>query len=173
LVGAGGLIRLGQDVTLEVIVVPGTPVPAADTHKPTLHNHEEPFPYRLTVRLNAQHGPEAELTDRVSHVTLRLDFEVRVVLLYLLARKAVTDVRAGLPPDRVGWCEDDDLARGLWGRGQRASSTLAVTVHRLRKDIRQAGLDDQFLEKGRRTLRIRLVDIAIEPDEIPGSEPHR
>lgn len=119
-------------------------------------------PVRLTVRLNGARGPEAEQADPTSGVTHRVTSETRVVLLYQLATKALADLRAGLPERDRGWCHDDDLIVGIWGKGDRSSSALPVTVHRLRKELTKAGLDHQFIEKGRRMLRVTLTQLAVE-----------
>jgi hypothetical protein len=68
---------------------------------------------------------------------------------------------AGRAAVELGWCDDDELAMGIWGRGERASSALPVLVHRLRKELELAGFDADFLEKARRVLRARLVDVVL------------
>jgi hypothetical protein len=131
-------------------------------HAATVGHGDEPWPYRMTVRLNGPQGPTAELVDRPTGRVCLLTAETRVVLLYLLGRRAVLDREARARPEDAGWCPDDELEVGLWGKGQRSASTLPVLVHRLRKDLEASGFDSGFLEKGRRVLRARLVDIHLE-----------
>lgn len=133
-----------------------------DTDRPpTVGQRDEPWPYRITARLDGPAGPEAELIDRVSGARHRVTAENRASLLYLLARQVRDDLAAGRPEADLGWCADDDLALWIWGRGTRAASTLPVMVHRLRKELEGAGLDAGFLEKGKRMLRARLLDVRV------------
>ena len=124
--------------------------------------HDEPYPYRLTVRLDGPQGPVAHLIDRSNGRSFDVISENRAVLLYLLARKVAEDLADGRPTAEVGWCSDDELSIGIWGRGDRSSSTLPVTVHRLRKELAEAGFDPGFVEKGRHTLRARLLDVLLD-----------
>lgn len=128
----------------------------------TVGQYDEPFPYRLTVRLESPRGPEAVLLDRPNQFHHRVTSENRVVLLYLLARQVQADLAEGRPAEDVGWCSDEDLAIGIWGKGTRSASILSVLVHRLRKELDAAGLDHQFIEKSRKILRARLRDVIIE-----------
>ena len=64
--------------------------------------------------------------------------------------------------EAVGWCSDQDVIVGIWGRGGVSSdSALHVLVFRLRKEMERAGFDQAFIEKDRRVLRIRLRDILL------------
>lgn len=128
----------------------------------TLGQRAEPWPYRLTVRLSGAQGPLAELEDRVAGKRHQVTAENRVVLLYLLARRARDDSAAGKSESELGWCDEDELSIGIWGRGERSASALPVLVHRLRKELQQASFDADFLERGRRVLRARLIDILIQ-----------
>lgn len=132
-------------------------------HEATRGQRDEPWPYRLSVLLDGAQGPVAELLDRPTQRMYTITAENRAVLLYLLARQARDDHAAGVHPDEAGWCHDDQLRVGIWGKGRRSASTLPVLVHRLRKEIQQAGFDHAFLEKGRRVLRARLRDLVLDP----------
>lgn len=147
----GAVVALGAD---RVRLVEGA-------RAATVGQRDEPWPYRLTVRLAGPQGPEAELVDRATGARHVVTAENRAVLLYLLARQVRDDLAAGRDTPDLGWCADDDLSVGIWGRGERAASTLPVLVHRLRKELDRAGFDADFLEKGRRVLRARLVDVVV------------
>ena len=89
--------------------------------------------------------------------------ENRVILLYQLVKQVQADLAAGRPPEESGWCDDDEIASGVWGRGEHTSSgKMAVLLHRIRKEITQAGFDHRFLEKERKIMRIRLLDVALQ-----------
>ena len=88
--------------------------------------------------------------------------ENRVVLLYLLTRKLVQDIDAGIPPEDRGWCPDGELAAGIWGKNADTSGRLPVLVHRVRRELERAGFDHHILEKGRRVLRLRLLDVSVD-----------
>ncbi|MFT5686835.1 MAG: hypothetical protein ACI8RZ_007792 [Myxococcota bacterium] len=136
-------------------------VAASQSRHRTMGAHDEPYPYRLTVRLDGPRGPEAVLLDRQTTDKHQLFSEHRVILLYLLARQLKADLSAGRPPEESGWCDNDDIMLGIWGKGTRSTSKLAVLIHRVRKEITQAGFDHRFLEKQRKVLRARLVDVVI------------
>jgi hypothetical protein len=95
---------------------------------------------------------------------ISLAAERRVALIYVLASKLSADRRAGRLPDEQGWCIDDDVGIGVWGRhwwGQRPGR-LNVLVHRVRRALEASGIDPECLEKtnGRLRLWVWRVDIA-------------
>ncbi len=137
---------------LRVVAVP-------QIHHRTLGAHDEPYPYRLTVRLNGPRGSEATLLDRQTGDQHQIFSEHRVILLYLLVRQLKADREAGRPPEESGWCDNDDIILGIWGKGAKAGGRLAVLIHRVRKEITRAGFDHRFLEKERKILRARLLDV--------------
>lgn len=128
----------------------------------TVGQDAEPYPYRLTVRLDAPRGAEAVLLDRRTQRQHRIATENRVALMYQLARQVQDDLSAGKPPEESGWCQDADLIVGVWGKGERTASALPVLVHRIRKELSAAGFDHGFLEKDRKVLRARLLDVVVE-----------
>ena len=128
----------------------------------TLGQLDEPWPYRLVVRLAGPRGAEADLFDRATRRNHRITAENRVALLYLLVTKVLEDRVAGRTGEDAGWCHDGELEGGIWGKGQLSLSTMPVLLHRLRGEIDKAGFDSGFLEKGRRVLRLRLVDVVLE-----------
>ncbi|HNH48977.1 MAG TPA: hypothetical protein PKY30_18175, partial [Myxococcota bacterium] len=129
----------------------------------TVGQIQESHPYRLVASVGRATGPEATLTDRVRNLNHTIRSENRAVLLYLLARRMVEDQAAGKSMEEAGWCTDEEVAVGIWGRdGERMEAgNLHVLVHRLRKEIEDAGFDSAFLEKHRRALRIRIVDVVV------------
>jgi hypothetical protein len=112
--------------------------------------------YALRATLRGPTGPSAELADPVSGRSHRVDTENRAVLLWLLGSRWRQD--QGLHDEDRGWCGDDELLSGLWGReGASADPTrLRVLLCRLRKELGDAGLDGSCLEKRQGHLRVRL-----------------
>ena len=119
------------------------------------------WPYRLHVRLEGSTGPEATIAHRTQPRVCRIRAENRAVLLYILARRAIDDRRRNVARPEAGWCTDDEVVTGVWGRegATMDPNGLHVLVHRVRRDIAEAGLDPAFLEKRQRALRIALIDI--------------
>lgn len=164
LAGDGGrVLAAGAEVTLRgvrlrLVEVPATPVATASPQSGL-------YPYRLGVRLDGPGGPEAVLVHRERAQSLVLTAENRVVVLYVLVRRLLAD-RARTPRGaNLGWCPDEELAIGIWGRdgaGTPANS-LHVLLHRLRKDIEAAGFDAGFLEKRRGASRLCLDDVTLGP----------
>ena len=122
------------------------------------------YPYRLTVSLQGATGPEASIEDIHTGKSCAIRSSNRVVLLYILARQLRSDRTAGRPATHQGWCSDEEVSSGVWGRNwqSHASSHLHVLVHRLRKQIKAAGFDPWFIEKKQRHIRMRAQDVIIE-----------
>jgi hypothetical protein len=129
---------------------------------PTIQPQRDRFPYRLTATLDGPTGPTAELTDLQGPARVRIEAETRAILLYLLGKRVDDDRRAGTQRDELGWCPDDDVIVGVWGRNGLAdgANRLKVLVHRLRAEIERAGLDPWFIERRRRFIRIRIREFA-------------
>lgn len=122
------------------------------------------YPYRLTARIDGGSGPEAVLEDQASGSSYRVDTENRATLLYVLARRAVDDKSSGIPDSDAGWCSDDEVATGVWGRDKNKfdPNNYHVLVCRLRKELRDAGFDAWFIEKRKKHIRIKLDAIAVD-----------
>ncbi len=120
--------------------------------------------YRLRVTLSGRSGPEAVIEDPERGLRHRVRAENRAVLLFLLASKLLADRSARVPPDRAGWCTDEDLAMGVWGRGasRMDANNLHVLTHRLRRELEDAGFEAEFLEKERNAMRTILTHITRE-----------
>ena len=137
--------------TLALSVRPSKSKPASAIH-----------PYRLTVDLQASTGPEAILEDLETGRTCLIRSNNRVSVLYLLAKELVENPKK---PDRErGWCQDQAVASGVWGRNwqKQIKSHLHVLVHRIRKDIKTAGLDPWCLEKKRCHTRMTIKEAVIK-----------
>jgi pSer/pThr/pTyr-binding forkhead associated (FHA) protein len=127
-------------------------------HAPTIQPERDRFPYRLTATLDGPTGPVADLADLLGPSQVRVDAETRAILLYLLGKRTHDDLQSGLPRDEAGWCADDDVIVGVWGRTGLAdgANRLKVLVHRLRAEVERGGFDPWFIERRRRYIRIRI-----------------
>lgn len=118
---------------------------------------ESRMTYRMVVNLNGVSGPEALIEDVGRTRRHVIDAENRAVLLYALARRAQA---ADVADD--GWCSDDDVTRDVWGKkGSADANGLHVLVHRLRKELKEAGFDPWFIEKRRKAIRLALREVEI------------
>ncbi len=126
---------------------------------PTSQSEPDRYPYRLRVGLDGPTGPLAEIgLAKGGGPTHRVTAENRVVLLYLLARKAIEDREAGLGYDDRGWCSDDDIVVGVWGRSALTAggNRLKVLVHRVRKELKEDGFEPWCIEKRSGLIRGRF-----------------
>ena len=79
------------------------------------------------------------------------------------SRQLAADRAAGVPEAEAGWCGDDAVSQGIWGRvPDLDTNNLHVLVYRLRKEIERAGFDPWFIEKRRRAIRARLRDVRVD-----------
>lgn len=141
--------------TLRVVRADASMVPTADTSLNVL-------PYTLSARLDGPTGPEAALHDPRLDRSYVVQADNRAVLLYVLARQRLDDLQSGLDPDEAGWCADEDVVVGIWGKQRTTDANgLHVLVYRVRKEIGSAGFDPWFIEKRRRAIRVSLIDVAI------------
>lgn len=122
-----------------------------------------PFDYALWVSLDAPGGPVARLRDPERGIEHTVQAENRATVLYLLGRRRKEELDRGVPPALAGWIDDEDVLVGVWGRAamMQATSNWSVLLHRLRKEIDDAGFDPAVLEKRRGAVRIRLRDITL------------
>ena len=119
--------------------------------------------YDLHATLNGATGPVATLRDPLSGGSYPVETDNRAVLLYLLGRQLAADRAAGVPEAEAGWCGDDAVSQGIWGRvPDLDTNNLHVLVYRLRKEIERAGFDPWFIEKRRRAIRARLRDVRVD-----------
>jgi len=122
------------------------------------------YPYRAEISLDGIVGPEAQLEDlRTGHRCV-VRAEVRVSMLYLLARQLREDTARRLPPADRGWCSDRAVTTGVWGRAsaqRRTRGQLHVLVHRVRKDLESGGLSAQCIEKRRGHTRMWIRETVL------------
>jgi len=132
-------------------------VKAAEAVAPSVH------PYRLTVDLQATTGPEATLEDLETGRVCTIRSNNRVSVLYLLAKQLI-DQGGDAEAKERGWCQDQEIACGVWGRNwqKQIKSHLHVLVHRIRKDIKSAGLDPWCIEKKRCHTRATVLEAVIK-----------
>ncbi|MEQ1503119.1 MAG: FHA domain-containing protein [Myxococcota bacterium] len=125
---------------------------------PTIQPQKDRFPYRLGATLDGPTGPMAELENITNGKRCRIDAETRAILLFLLGKKYEEDRQKDVLKDEIGWCPDDDVIVGVWGRAGLAdgANRLKVLVHRLRAEIERAGFDPWFIERRRRFIRVRI-----------------
>lgn len=162
-VSAGVSRRLADGDPFELRGVPLRVVRAPLLPVPTAGGGSSRYPYRLIVRLDGPSGPEAAFDHAGRPQSLVISAENRAVLLYVLARKVVED-RHRLPgAASAGWCSDEEVAIGIWGReGINVSpNNLHVLIHRVRRDLEAAGFDAGFLEKRRGATRLTLADVQL------------
>jgi pSer/pThr/pTyr-binding forkhead associated (FHA) protein len=131
-----------------------------DAHRqPTVDAVTDRYPYQLAVDLNGATGPIAEVSDPKAGLLHTLDATNRAILLYVLAKRWSDDAESKVAETQRGWCTDDDLIVGVWGKAALADGTgkLKALLHRVRSELRDAGFDPWFLEKKRGYTRVRVA----------------
>ncbi len=121
------------------------------------------YGYELSVALHAETGPEAWIKDPTTGKRCCVTAENRVSLLFVLGRQLLEDLKGKVRTDAVGWCVDEDVMRGIWGRGwdQMGTNNYQVLLSRTRREITKAGLDGWFIEKRRGHTRLRLGTVEL------------
>lgn len=122
------------------------------------------YPYALTATLEGPGGAVATLRHLTEgHHTYSVTTENRATLLYVLAVRLRDDRAAGKLDEEAGWCDDEDVLVAVWGRAalRQASSNYSVLLHRLRKELEEAGFDPWFIEKRRGAIRLRLPEVEV------------
>lgn len=123
--------------------------------------HELPrtrYPYLLVGRLDGTIGPEVALSCAESRKSLTLTADNRALLLFILGRKFAADIEVSADHGESGWCHDEEVAVGIWGRALATQQlgNLNVLVWRVRRELQLAGFEPACLEKRRRHLRLRI-----------------
>lgn len=118
------------------------------------------YPFCVDTQLNAAGGPVCWMGPSEAELQ-RVCGGNGAVLLYQLARRLHADREKGLAEGKVGWCGDDDLGRGIWGRQwvSHDPNGLHVLVFRVRKAISNIGLDPACIEKERGATRIYVSGV--------------
>ena len=117
----------------------------------------------LKVTLDGPTGPEAIVSDDGAGRSHVIRAENRATLLYVLARKFEHDTRQSLPGEIAGWCTDDEVVVGVWGRSaiDNPTNSLHVLLNRVRAELKQAGIDPWFVEKRRGHVRVRVKRVEL------------
>ncbi|MEZ4315974.1 MAG: FHA domain-containing protein [Myxococcota bacterium] len=129
-------------------------------HVPTVEHGAVEYPYSCRVVANGPRGPEAWIESPNQGLKQHVVGNGAILML-LLARALERDRSEKLDEDEEGWISDADVRTGIWGRGGGTKSALNVLVHRLRKQLETDGFDPWFIEKKRRGIRARLVDVEV------------
>lgn len=121
------------------------------------------YPYVLTISFSAS-VPQAIIEDSVRGTRCDINAENRVALLYVLAQRLRDDRKSNtISPSQEGWCDDQEVGVSVWGRNwhEQTSNNLHVILHRLRKQLKNSGLDPWCIEKKRGKLRLRIQDVTV------------
>jgi hypothetical protein len=129
-------------------------------HTATIASQPDRYPYRLAVDLDGATGPVATLTHTSTDVGYRIEAGNRAVLLYILARRRKADIEAGKTDAEAGWCTDDEIQTGIWGR-QGDANKMHVLIHRVRAEIKKAGFDPWVIEKRLHRVRARVGEVVM------------
>ncbi len=121
------------------------------------------YGYALQVGADGSTGVYAVLRDTRTGTEHSLKSENRATLLYVLAKKLEQDRETGLPATEAGWHHDEDVLVAIWGRAglRQAGSNYSVLLHRVRKELEEAGFDPWFIEKKRGAVRLRLARVEV------------
>jgi hypothetical protein len=122
------------------------------------------YPYNLQAVGRGPRAPVVALENRRSGARYEVERDNRAILLFLLARRLREDLDGRVLRLDAGWVADDEVALGVWGRGRNPadSNALNVLVHRVRRDVRDAGFDPWFIEKRRQRLRVRVAEVRLD-----------
>ena len=147
-IGLQDRIRFGPGVELQV-----------RHHRP----EDGRFPYRMEVALHGTLGPEAYIEDLNIGNRCTLLSANRVSMLYLLGRQLQTDADSIIPAEDRGWCSDEIIACGVWGKRwkEQFHGHFYVLLHRIRKKLKAAGLDPMCIEKKRRHSRAWIQEAVL------------
>ena len=150
-------LPLGVDYSIGSLTFQIREVPS--DQRPTVDGSGERYPYQVAVDLNGSTGPVCEVLDPNANHVHTIDATNRAVLMYVLAKKWTEDRDAKIDRSQRGWCSDDDLILGVWGKAALVDGAgkLKALLHRLRSELRDGGFDPWFIEKKRGCTRIRVA----------------
>ncbi len=133
------------------------PDPIEDTG-PISDETSNAFAYKVAATLNGASGAEVQV-ERLTGGEPHLVSATPAVLLYILARKLERDIEDGVRASVAGWCSDDDIRVGIWGRDvDNSSNTLNVLLYRTRKALEKNGYHGGCIEKRRRATRLSVIE---------------
>jgi len=133
------------------------PEPMEDTG-PINDETSNAFAYKVAATLNGASGAEVQV-ERIAGGDPHLVSATPAVLLYILARKLEKDIADGVRASVAGWCSDDDIRVGIWGRDvDHSSNTLNVLLYRTRKELEKHGYHGGCIEKRRRATRLSVIE---------------
>jgi hypothetical protein len=131
--------------------------PSATARPPTAVPAHQLYPYAMSV--NAE-GPSARVEHTRTGAAYVADSGHRAVLLFLLGKQHHDDRAAGKAAELVGWCEDDAIQSGIWGK-KKDSNKYHVLLHRVRAELKDSGFDPWFIEKRAGQVRVRLAVVDV------------
>ncbi len=170
LVHEGGEIWLGdeelvldQDYQIGPLTFRVMPAMGESQYASTLDATDVLYAYEVTVDLNGHTGPEARVVDVRQRLEHTVDATNRAILLYVLAKQWSDDQAEETPRAVRGWCSDDDVIIGVWGKAALADGAgkLKALLHRVRVELKGAGFDPWFIEKKRGYTRIRVASVKV------------
>jgi hypothetical protein len=157
-------IEVGDDCTVGPLTFRVVPATADESHHPsTVDATDLLYSYEVVVDLNGHTGPEARVSDARRQLQHTVDATNRAILLYVLAKQWAADQATETPRPVRGWCSDDDVIIGVWGKAALADGAgkLKALLHRVRVELKQAGFDPWFIEKKRGYTRIRVASVTV------------
>lgn len=168
-VSPDGEVWLGTDGGQEVLVlgrefvVGGRRmrvIATTEAHAPTVEYGAFRYPYDVVVSFEGPSGPQALLVDdgRLEKLFTRN----KGLFLCLLAEQLRLDRHAQATREDEGWCNDNEVAVKIWGRGGADANKLHVLIHRVRKSVEDAGFDPWFIEKRQWGVRARFRNVRID-----------
>ena len=116
--------------------------------------------YLVVADMGGPRGVSAVIRNLEGGQDYFVEAENRAILLCLLAQAVKADLDEGLEGSAVGWRDDHDLRVALWGRNA-GKNQLNVLLHRVRKELWDAGIDPRFIEKARGRTRIDVSAVEI------------
>lgn len=155
-VWAAGARRSVGERALRLIRVAGAMAATVgqDTDLPEIH---------VEVTLEGAAGAEAWVSAVPGGAPVLVGSGNRAALVYLLARRLQADRDAGIDADTAGWCSDEDLGVGVWGRAwmQQDVNGLHVLIYRLRKGLQSQGFDADVVQKRRKATRLQALRVTV------------
>lgn len=129
------------------------PVAGIGTRRPTRGVLVMPH-YLLTCHFDSM-GPSCMLEDPQGGGVYRIDAFNRAAFLYAVLER--------MHGDNEGWVPCEVVARAVWGRKATANNVNTL-VYRIRRELKAAGFDPEFLEVKRGHVRLLAPEMSLEPE---------